>query len=166
MVSMYSRENKIFLIEIFEYWEMATTKNPIGDNPCHKTSIILITGYLGSGKSTLIQHILKNSLYKVAVIQNEFTNEMGIESPMMLDKNGDVFDNFMELPNGCLCCSAKDDLYKALEFFLDGKSKYEIDFIVIETNGLADPSNTIKGLWADDAMEFPAKIKAINSVIS
>ena len=91
---------------------------------------------------------------------------MGIEGPMMLDNNGDIFDKFMELPNGCLCCSAKDDLYKALEFFQDKNSKYKLDFIVIETNGLGDPSNTIKSLWADDALEFPAKIKSINSIIS
>ena len=66
---------------------------------------------------------------------------MGIEGPMMLDQNGEIFDKFMELPNGCLCCSAKDDLLKAIEFFLDGNSKYKQDYIIIETNGLADPSN-------------------------
>ena len=69
--------------------------------------LIILTGYLGSGKTTLIQSILKQSTYKVAVIQNEFTQEMGIEAPVMVDEIGEVFDNFFELPNGCLCCSAK-----------------------------------------------------------
>lgn len=132
-----------------------------------KTSLILITGYLGSGKSTLIKNLQKNPVYKIAVIQNEFTNEMGIEQPLMLNTDGTPFDNFMEQTNGCMCCSAKDDLYKAIEYFLDGKQKkYDLDYIVIETNGLADPSNTIKSQWADDEQEFPAKIKCINSIIS
>ena len=69
--------------------------------------IVIITGYLGSGKTTLVQKLLKNEKYKLAVIQNEFSDEMGIESPVMVDKEGEVFDNFYELPNGCLCCSAK-----------------------------------------------------------
>jgi G3E family GTPase len=82
--------------------------------------IILICGYLGGGKTTLIQHILKNQTkYKVAVIQNEFSDgidpllvllnqiEMGIESPLMQMADGKIFDKFYELPNGCICCSAK-----------------------------------------------------------
>lgn len=84
--------------------------------------IIMICGYLGGGKTTLIQHILKNqNKYKIAVIQNEFTNgspiyylekaysllEMGIESPLMQMADGKIFDKFYELPNGCVCCSAK-----------------------------------------------------------
>lgn len=71
------------------------------------TEILVITGYLGSGKTTLIQKMLKNTDYKIAVIQNEFSNEMGIEAPIMIDNKGEIFDKFYELPNGCLCCSSK-----------------------------------------------------------
>lgn len=56
----------------------------------------------------MIQYILKNQTkYKVAVIQNEFADEMGIESPLMQDSEGKPFDIFYELPNGCICCTAK-----------------------------------------------------------
>ena len=53
---------------------------------------------------------------------------------------------------------------KAIEYFLESRD-YNLDFIVVETNGLADPSNTIKSLWADDELEFPAKIKSVNAVV-
>jgi G3E family GTPase len=69
---------------------------------------VLLTGYLGAGKTTLITYILKTqSTFKVAVIQNEFADEMGIESPLIKDADGKLFDRFYELPNGCICCSAK-----------------------------------------------------------
>lgn len=129
-------------------------------------SIILLCGYLGSGKTTLIQHILKTqTLYKVAVIQNEFSDEMGIEAPLMQNSNGEVFDKFYELPNGCICCSAKSDLLVAVDYFISNE-KYQIDYILVETNGLADPSATIKTFWVDDEMKFPAELGAIVSVVS
>jgi G3E family GTPase len=73
-----------------------------------KCGIILLCGYLGAGKTTLIQYILKKqNKYKIAVVQNEYANEMGIESPLITDSAGKLFDKFYELPNGCICCSAK-----------------------------------------------------------
>ena len=91
-----------------------------------KCSLIVLCGYLGAGKTTLIRYILKTqNMYKVAVIQNEFADgwikkihllnniffapnkEMGIEAPLIQDSKGSVFDKFYELPNGCICCSAK-----------------------------------------------------------
>ncbi len=92
-----------------------------------KCSLIMVCGYLGSGKTTLISYILKEQTeFKVAVIQNEFSDgkfnhifqkffiiywipkeEMGIEAPLMQNSKGEAFDKFYELPNGCICCTAK-----------------------------------------------------------
>ena len=71
-----------------------------------------MAGFLGAGKTTLIESILKApELHKkVAVIQNEFSPQMGLESSLMKDSNGDEIEDFYEMPNGCLCCAAKDDL--------------------------------------------------------
>jgi G3E family GTPase len=55
---------------------------------------------------------------KIAVIQNEFTDEMGIEAPLMKDSQGDIFDKFYELPNGCICCSAKTELMVAIDYLI------------------------------------------------
>ena len=74
-----------------------------------KGSIYLLMGYLGSGKTTFIRNLLSNKQgVKYAVIQNEFSEgEMGIEQPLIMDESGVPFNNFLELPNGCICCSAK-----------------------------------------------------------
>ena len=63
---------------------------------------------------------------------------MGIESPAITDGNGNVFPEVYEMPNGCLCCSAKTDLARLIEFFCERKK--DIDYILIEANGLADIS--------------------------
>lgn len=66
-------------------------------------------GYLGSGKTTFIRNLLMNKQgEKYAVIQNEFAEgQMGIEQPLIMDESGVPFSSFLELPNGCICCSAK-----------------------------------------------------------
>ncbi|CAD8206723.1 unnamed protein product [Paramecium octaurelia] len=133
-------------------------------NNTNKCKIILLTGYLGSGKTTLLQYILKvQTLYQVAVIQNEFSDEMGIEAPLMVDNNGDIFDSFFELPNGCICCSAKGQLMTAIQYFIEKKPN--IQFIIIESNGLADPSSLIKELWADQGLNLPAELATIVGLI-
>ena len=65
---------------------------------------------------------------------------MGIEAPLIQDSTGAVFDKFYELPNGCICCSAKSDLLTAVDYFLQNEN-YQLDYILVETNGLADPSS-------------------------
>jgi len=129
--------------------------------------IILICGYLGSGKTTLIQHILKNQTkYKVAVIQNESTTEMGIEGPLMQMADGSVFDKFYELPNGCLCCSVKEDLHRAIEFLVQSE-KYKLDYILVEANGLADPSSMIKTFWLGEEMiKVEADLRKIYAIVA
>ena len=68
----------------------------------------------------------------------------------MTNANGDVIDEFYELPNGCIWWKAKDDLVSTLELLID--TKREIEHIIVETNGLADPSNIIKIFWLDDGL--------------
>lgn len=74
-----------------------------------KGRIYLLIGYLGSGKTTFIRNLLTNKQgEKYAVIQNEFTEgQMGIEQALIMDESGVPFSSFLELPNGCICCSAK-----------------------------------------------------------
>jgi G3E family GTPase len=74
-----------------------------------KCKIVLISGFLGAGKTTLIEGILKAPKLNasVAVIQNEFSAQMGIESSLMKDAEGNDIQDFYEMPNGCLCCSGK-----------------------------------------------------------
>ena len=102
--------------------------------------MIIITGFLGAGKTTLVESILKSPLMhnKVAVIQNEFSADMGIESSLMKDADGNEIEDFYEMPNGCICCSATTDIILVLDTLLNKKK--DIEYILVETNGLADPS--------------------------
>ena len=78
---------------------------------------------------------------QVAVIQNEFSANMGIESTLMKDSEGNDITDFYEMPNGCICCAAKDDLINTLDTLLEKRS--DIKYILIETNGLADASQLV-----------------------
>ena len=75
---------------------------------------------------------------------------MGIESTLMKDANGQDITDFYELPNGCLCCATKDDMINVLDTMLEKRP--DIEFIIIETNGLADSSQLVQTFWLDDGM--------------
>lgn len=95
--------------------------------------LILLTGFLGAGKTTLLNRILnENHGHRVAVIVNEF-GEVGIDGALISGAQGEV----VELANGCLCCAAQNQLLLAIQNVLERAA--DIDTIVIETSGLADP---------------------------
>jgi G3E family GTPase len=88
--------------------------------PTGTIPVTVITGFLGSGKTTLLNYILTEKHGKrIAVIENEFGDQIGIEKLVAKDgTNGKVFDEFYELSNGCICCSVKDDLVNTIELLL------------------------------------------------
>ena len=75
----------------------------------NKVKVNILTGFFGSGKTTLVSNIVKiNEMKnKLAIIQNEFSQEMGIEIDTLTDGEGNNLGNLYELPNGCLCCVVK-----------------------------------------------------------
>ncbi|MEO1132364.1 MAG: GTP-binding protein [Cyanobacteria bacterium J06639_1] len=96
--------------------------------------VTIITGFLGSGKTTLLNHILKNqSGVRTAVMVNEF-GEIGIDSELIVSSEEDL----VELNNGCMCCTIRDDVATSV---LDLMERVDggIDYLVVETTGLADP---------------------------
>ncbi len=98
-----------------------------------KIPVTIITGYLGSGKTTFLNHILrKYSNTKFAIIENEF-GELGVDRDLLLDKDIPVY----EMHNGCICCSLNKAFYQTLENIID--NRLEIDHLLVETTGVADP---------------------------
>jgi len=77
---------------------------------------------------------------------------MGMEEAMMTDSDGKVINDFFEMPNGCICCAAKDDLVTTLDNVLVNV-KGGLDYILLETNGLADPATLIQTFWMDDELD-------------
>ena len=130
-----------------------------------KSKVIIISGFLGSGKTTLVESIIKAPKLskKIAVIQNEFSANMGIESMLMKDADGQDVDDFYEMPNGCICCAAKDDMINTLDNMLEKRK--DIEFILIETNGLADSSQLVQSFWLDEGLCSKVKLHSVVTVI-
>ena len=67
-------------------------------------------------------------------------------------QEGELFEEWLELRNGCLCCSVKDNGVKAIETLMEKKGKF--DYILLETTGLADPGPVASIFWMDDVIVF------------
>jgi G3E family GTPase len=98
------------------------------------TPVTVLTGYLGAGKTTLLKRLLENpGGRKIAVVQNEIAR---------LDIDGDLVahasEEVVRLRNGCLCCSVRGDIIRTLVDL--GQRRPDLDHVVIETSGMADPS--------------------------
>lgn len=128
--------------------------------------VTVITGFLGSGKTTLVRHILTGGHgYRIAVILNEYGEDTGIESSFVQDQQGlqGRDGEWIELTNGCMCCSVKNDFVVALEALLGRKDGF--DYIVIETTGLANPGPIAAALWTDDEVEARVHLDSVVTVV-
>ena len=109
----------------------------------------ILTGFLGSGKTTLLKRVLTESHgHKIAVIENEFGEENIDNDILVADTNEQV----IQMSNGCVCCTIREDLRATLADLAEKKRKGELDFerVVIETTGLADPGPVAQTFFMDD----------------
>ena len=130
--------------------------------------ITLITGYLGSGKTTLINHILKNAKnHKMAVIVNDI-GEVNIDAEL-IEGNGVVSgkdDNLVALSNGCICCTLKKDLINQLA---DLVNMGKFDHILIEASGICEPvpiAQTISYMENEFAKQSLPRFYYLDAIIS
>ena len=119
-------------------------------NDLAKLPVTVITGFLGSGKTTLIRHLMQNPQGKrLAVIVNEF-GDVGVDGEIL--KSCAIPDcpeeNILELANGCICCTVADDFIPTIEALMALTPRP--DHILIETSGLALPKPLLKAFdWPD-----------------
>jgi G3E family GTPase len=109
----------------------------------------ILTGFLGSGKTTLLKRVLSEAHgQKIAVIENEFGEE-NIDNDILV---ADTNEQIIQMSNGCVCCTIREDLRTTLSDLADKRRKGELDFdrIVIETTGLADPGPVAQTFFMDD----------------
>ncbi len=109
----------------------------------------ILTGFLGSGKTTLLKRVLSEAHgQKIAVIENEFGEE-NIDSDILVSETK---EQIIQMSNGCICCTIREDLRGALRDLAEKKRKGELDFdrVVIETTGLADPGPVAQTFFMDE----------------
>jgi G3E family GTPase len=109
----------------------------------------ILTGFLGSGKTTLLKRVLSEAHgQKIAIIENEFGEE-NIDNDILV---ADTNEQIIQMSNGCICCTIREDLRTTLRDLAEKKRKGELDFerVVIETTGLADPGPVAQTFFMDD----------------
>ena len=140
--------------------------------------VTILSGFLGAGKSTLVRYILTNPDHgkRIAVIENEFAGlssdnderqSLSVETLIVQDVDSDSkakISDLIELPNGCICCTVKDNLVEALENLLERRGN-GIDYILIEASGMANPGPIASVFWLDDALESRLKLDGIVTMV-
>ena len=122
--------------------------------------VTVLTGFLGSGKTTLMNHILNDQTHgmKFAVIENEF-GEIGIDENILSEN---VDEEVIEVMNGCICCTVRGDLVEALKKLY--KRVNTFNGIIIETTGLADPAPVIQTFFVDEDIQKMYKLDSVITV--
>ncbi|KAI0632194.1 cobW-domain-containing protein [Trametes polyzona] len=141
--------------DIPDLLDTAQAEVPSGssEQPGQTVPLTIICGFLGAGKSTLVRRILtERHGYRIAVIMNEFGDTADIEAKTINVTSPDdpeqQSEEFLELANGCLCCSIKDSGAAAIEKLMQRKGAF--DHILLETTGLADPGPIASMFWQNE----------------
>lgn len=124
----------------------------------------ILTGFLGAGKTTVLKRILHEAHgQKIAVIENEFGEE-NIDSDILVS---DTTEQIIQMSNGCICCTIREDLRATLQSLAEKKRKGELDFdrVVIETTGLADPGPVAQTFFMDDEVAESYLLDAILTLV-
>jgi G3E family GTPase len=153
-----------------------------------KVPLTLLTGALGSGKSTLVQWVLSSALVfslsiaehfltmqlcvprhilnkehgrRIAVIMNEFSDTADIEARAISvqSSTGSMTSPLLTLPNGCLCCAARDDGFAAIQELVAQRGAF--DYILLETTGLADPGPIAESFWQNEEWDADVRLDGV-----
>lgn len=139
---------------------MSFTRDPLAG----KIPVTLITGFLGSGKTTLISKLVRHpNMNRVAVVINEI-GEIGIDHDLVTVSS----ENISLLANGCICCSVRTDLQETLrELFSQRRAGLMADFdrVIVETTGLADPAPVVQTLMSDTLLAAQYRLDGLVTLV-
>jgi G3E family GTPase len=124
----------------------------------------ILTGFLGSGKTTLLKRLLTEAHgQKIAVIENEFGEE-NIDNDILVS---DTQETIVQMSNGCVCCTIREDLRSTLQLLAAKRRKGLLDFerVIIETTGLADPGPVAQTFFMDDEVAESYLLDAIVTLV-
>ncbi|MFI4866912.1 MAG: CobW family GTP-binding protein [Steroidobacterales bacterium] len=121
--------------------------------------VTVLTGFLGAGKTTLVNRILsENHGKRIAVIENEF-GEVGVDHELVIGADEEIF----ETSNGCICCTVRGDLIRILGQLRKRRDRF--DSVLIETTGLADPGPVAQTFFIDDELKEHYTLDAIVTLV-
>ena len=124
-----------------------------------RVPVTVLTGFLGAGKTTLVNRILtENHGKRIAVVENEY-NELSIDRVLVVSEAEEI----IEMNNGCLCCLVRGDLIHALRELLQRRDKF--DYILIETSGLTDPGPVAQTFVVDEYLKEKVSIDGIVTIV-
>ena len=126
--------------------------------------VTILTGFLGSGKTTLLKRLLSEAHgQKIAVIENEFGEE-NIDTQILVTESK---EQIIQMSNGCICCTIREDLRETLQLLAAKKRKGLLDFdrVVIETTGLADPGPVAQTFFMDEEIAVTYLIDSIITLV-
>ena len=136
--------------------EFVSTDSQAEDN---RIPVTIVTGFLGSGKSTLLNNFLRQiSSKNYALIVNEY-GEIGVDGDLI--ETGT--EELIELSSGCICCVVRGDLITGMRDLI--KRESELDGIIIETTGLANPSPVIQTLLVDQVISIQCRLDTVICMI-
>ncbi|WP_422392505.1 CobW family GTP-binding protein [Mycetohabitans rhizoxinica] len=126
--------------------------------------VTILTGFLGSGKTTLLKRILNEPHgIKIAVIENEFGEE-NIDNDILVQESA---EQIVQMSNGCICCTIRGDLSRALSDLSEQKreGKLKFDRVVIETTGLANPGPVAQTFFIDESIADEFLLDAVITLV-
>jgi len=127
-----------------------------------KTPVSIVTGFLGSGKTTLVNYILKEQTkWKICVIENEF-GEVSIDNDLV-EENLAAREDIITMDNGCVCCSVRGDLVRTFGMLCSRRKDF--DAIILETTGLADPAPIVFTFNSNQIIESNYKIDSVICIV-
>jgi len=126
--------------------------------------VTILTGFLGSGKTTLLKRVLSEAHgQKIAVIENEFGEE-NIDNEILV---ADTNEQIIQMSNGCICCTIREDLRATLSDLAAKRRKGELEFerVIIETTGVADPGPVAQTFFIDDEIAESYVLDAVLTLV-
>jgi G3E family GTPase len=128
--------------------------------PTNKIPVTVISGFLGAGKTTLVNHLLsQNQQYRIGVVVNEF-GEVGIDGQLIVAEQ----EALIEINNGCVCCTVRADLVASVKEMLSLAGD-RLDRLIIETSGLADPAPVLQTFLADPDLRSQVELESVVTLV-
>ena len=125
--------------------------------------VTIVTGFLGAGKTTLVKRMLENKRgLKILVIENE-VGDIGIDHKLLMQQTEK--EDVILLNNGCICCTVRQDVIKTFHGLFSEEAFAQLDWVVIETTGLAEPAPLIQSLFADDLCRSLLRLDGVVTVV-